>query len=97
MSMKAIHAMVTLVIGFAVGFTWLRVFWNNSRSAPAAVIAAPIAAGLLGLGHWVAYDFSLQHWAGDFSLMQAVFNTVVAGALLARRANTAAGNALNST
>ncbi len=88
MSMKAFHALVTLIIGFSVGLTWLRVFWNNPRSAPVVVLAAPIAAGLLGLGHWVAYDFSLRHWAGDFSLMQALFNVAVVGALLGRRAST---------
>lgn len=71
MSMKAFHALLTLVLGLAVGIVWLRAFWNNARIAPAAVVAAPVAAGLLGLGHWIAYDFSLQHWAGDFSLLQA--------------------------
>jgi hypothetical protein len=85
MSMKAVHAILTLVIGSAVGIVWLRAFWDNARRAPAIIIAAPIAAGLLGLGHWVAYDFSVGHWAGDFSLIQAIFNVTVAGALLHRR------------
>ena len=85
MSMKAIHAVFALVIGLAVGITWLRTFWNSPNRAPATVIAAPVAAGLLGLGHWVAYDFSLGHWASDYSLIQAVFNLAVAGALLIRR------------
>jgi len=85
MSMKATHAVLTLVIGSALGVVWLRAFWNNARRAPATVIAAPIAAGLLGLGHWVAYDFSVGHWAGDFSLLQAIFNVSVAIALLYRR------------
>ena len=85
MSFKAMHAMLTLVVGFAVGITWLRAFWNDSHRVPAAILAAPVAAALLGLGHWVAYDFSLSHWAGDFSLIQAVFNLGVATVLLARR------------
>lgn len=85
MSMKAFHAVVTLVLGFAVGIVWLRTFWNDSHRVPPAVLAAPIAAALLGLSHWVAYDFSLSHWAGDFSLLQAVFNISVAIVLHARR------------
>jgi hypothetical protein len=85
MSMKALHATLTLFLGLAVGVTWLRVFWNSPDRAPASIIAAPISAGLLGLGHWVAYDFSLGHWAGDFSLAQAIFNIAVAAALLRRR------------
>jgi hypothetical protein len=85
--MKGIHAGVTLVIGLAFGLVWLRAFWNTPRSVSPAVLGAPIAAALLGLGHWVAYDFSLGHWAGDFSLLQAVFNVAVAGALLTRRAS----------
>jgi energy-converting hydrogenase Eha subunit A len=89
MSMKAIHAVVTLVLGFTVGLVWLRTFWNNSHRVPAAIIAAPVAAALLGLGHWIAYDFSLGHWAGDFSLLQAVFNVSVAGSLLMRRTQRA--------
>jgi hypothetical protein len=85
MSMKAFHAVLTLVLGSAVGVVWLRAFWYNAHRVPAAVIAAPVAAGLLGLGHWVAYDFSVGHWAGDFSLLQAVFNVGVTVALLYRR------------
>lgn len=88
MSMKAFHALLTLVIGLAFGIVWLRAFWNDARRAPAAVIAAPVAAGVLGLGHWIAYDFSVQHWAGDFSLLQAIFNVAVTGALLYRRTAT---------
>lgn len=87
MSMKALHAMVTLILGLTVGVIWLRTFWHNPRRVPGVVLAAPAAAGLLGLGHWVAYDFSLSHWAGDFSLLQAVFNVLVAGLLLSRRSN----------
>jgi len=34
------------------------------------------------LGHWAAYDFSLAHWAGDFSLLQALFTLAVTAALL---------------
>ncbi len=89
MSMKAFHAVVTLVLGFAVGIVWLRTFWNDSHRVPPAVLAAPIAAALLGLSHWVAYDFSLSHWAGDFSLLQAVFNISVAVMLLTRRTQSA--------
>jgi hypothetical protein len=85
--MKAAHAGLTLVIGLGFGLVWLRAFWNAPRTVPAAVLGAPMAAALLGLGHWVAYDFSLGHWAGDFSLLQAVFNVAVAGALLTRRAS----------
>ena len=87
MSMKALHAVVTLVTGFAVGLLWLRTFWNDSHRVPAVILTAPVAAGLLGLGHWVAYDFSLEHWAGDFSLLQAVFNFSVTVALLLRRSS----------
>ena len=89
MSMKAFHAVVTLVLGFAVGIVWLRTFWNDSHKVPPAVLSTPIAAALLGLSHWVAYDFSLSHWAGDFSLLQALFNISVAAALLMRRTQTA--------
>ena len=89
MSMKALHAVVTLVLGFAVGIVWLRTFWNDTRRVPPAILAAPVAAALLGLSHWVAYDFSLSHWAGDFSLLQAVFNISVAIVLLTRRAQPA--------
>ena len=85
--MKAWHALITLILGFAVGITWLRTFWKNPDAAPAPVIAMPFAAAILGLGHWVAYDFSLQHWAGDFSLFQAVFNVGVASLLLSRRSS----------
>lgn len=87
MSMKALHAVVTLVLGFTVGLAWLRTFWNDSHRVPAPILTAPVAAALLGLGHWVAYDFSLKHWAGDFSLLQAVFNVSVTLALLARRSS----------
>jgi hypothetical protein len=83
--MKAVHALVTLVVGVSFGLVWLRVFWNAPRSVPAAVLAAPAAAAVLGLGHWVAYDFSIGHWAGDFSLMQAIFNFAITSALWARR------------
>ena len=85
MSLKAMHAVLTLVLGSMVGVVWLRAFWDNACRVPTAVLAAPIAAGLLGLSHWVAYDFSLGHWAGDFSLLQALFNVGVAIALLYRR------------
>jgi hypothetical protein len=87
MSMKAFHAVVTLVLGFTVGILWLRTFWNDTRRVPATILAAPIAAAVLGLGHWIAYDFSLGHWAGDFSLLQALFNISVAAALLSRRSS----------
>jgi len=87
MSFKAMHAMLTLVVGFAVGIAWLRAFWSSPDRVPPSILAAPVAAALLGLGHWVAYDFSLSHWAGDFSLFQAVFNIGVATVLLARRAS----------
>lgn len=83
--MKAAHALVTLILGIAVGVIWLKTFWRKPNAVPAAVIAMPLAAAVLGLGHWIAYDFSLRHWAGDFSLLQALFNTAVAFALLARR------------
>ena len=85
MSMKAIHALLTLVLGVSFGITWLRAFWTRPNSVSAAVLSAPVAAALLGLGHWIAYDFSLQHWAGDFSLFQALFNVGVSVLLLARR------------
>lgn len=86
MSAKATHAMLTLVLGIAFGVVWLRLFWSSARQTPVPVILAPFAVALLGLGHWVAYDFSLSHWAGDFSLLQAVFNCLVVGVLLRRRA-----------
>ena len=85
MSAKAFHALLTLLVGTAVGVVWLRAFWHHARRAPAPVVGAPLAAGLLGLGHWVAYDFSLSHWAGDFSLLQALFNVGVAALLFSRR------------
>ncbi|HYN81636.1 MAG TPA: hypothetical protein VES88_09060 [Gemmatimonadaceae bacterium] len=89
MSMKALHALVTLVLGFAVGIVWLRTFWSDTHRVPPAILAAPVAAGVLGLAHWIAYDFSLAHWAGDFSLLQALFNISVAAALLMRRTQRA--------
>lgn len=85
MGMKALHALATLVIGVTVGVVWLRAFCRDPGRVPGAVIAMPLAAGVLGLGHWIAYHFSLGHWAGEFSLMQAVFNAGVATALLYRR------------
>jgi hypothetical protein len=85
--MKAAHALVTLIVGIGFGMVWLRAFWNGPRTVPAAILAAPAAAAVLGLGHWIAYDFSLGHWAGDFSLLQAVFNLAVAFVLLTRRAS----------
>ncbi|MBI2401667.1 MAG: hypothetical protein HYV20_02790 [Gemmatimonadetes bacterium] len=85
MSMKALHALVTLVIGVTVGTVWLRAFWKDAGRVPAAVIAAPLAAAVLGLGPWIAFDLSLRHWAGDSSLIQAVFNAGVTGALFYRR------------
>jgi hypothetical protein len=87
MSMKSLHALTTLILGLAVGVIWLRSFWRDPNRVPVAVLMAPVLAGLLGLGHWVTYDFSLSHWAGDFSLLQAVFNILVAGLLLSRRSN----------
>jgi hypothetical protein len=87
MSMKALHAVVTLVLGFTVGIVWLKTFWNDSHRVPAVILAAPVAAAVLGLGHWIAYDFSLGHWAGDFSLLQALFNVSVTAALLVRRSS----------
>ena len=49
MSMKAFHAMITLIIGFSVGLTWLRVFWSNARSAPVAVIASELDNDRFGI------------------------------------------------
>ena len=83
--MKAAHAFTTLVLGLLVGVVWLRTFWRKPDAASPAILAMPVAAALLGLGHWVAYDFSLRHWAGDFSLAQALFNIGVTAALLIRR------------
>lgn len=85
MSLNAIDAVGTLIIGMAVGIAWLRAFWSSPNRVPVTVLAAPVAAGFLGLSHWVAYDFSIGHWAGDFSLIQAVFNFIVAALLLSRR------------
>ncbi|MGQ0538272.1 MAG: hypothetical protein ACT4R6_04945 [Gemmatimonadaceae bacterium] len=85
MSANALHAMLTLLVGLSVGALWLRLFWRKQPAVTSAPLLAPAAAGFLGLGHWVAYDFSLQHWAGDFSLAQALFNFAVTLVLLARR------------
>lgn len=90
MSMKALHALLTLVLGMAFGIAWLRTFWNRPGSVSSVVLCAPLAAALLGLGHWIAYDFSLRHWAGDFSLFQALFNVGVTVLLLVRRQQIAA-------
>lgn len=89
MSWKAAHAFLTLVVGLAVGIVWLRAFWSAPRRAPVSVLAAPIAVALLGLNHWVAYDFSLAHWPGGFSLAQAAFNFFVFAALMLRRSEAA--------
>ena len=83
--MRALHAMATLLVGVSVGIVWLRTFYRDPHRVPATVLAAPAAAALLGLGHWIAYDFSLGHWAGDVSLLQAVFNVAVTAALFMRR------------
>jgi len=85
MSPKAFHAVLTLVLGVAVGSIWLRKFWNDVRLVPTAVVVTPLLVAVLGLGHWVAYDFSVMHWAAGFSLIQALFNTAVVFVLLARR------------
>jgi hypothetical protein len=85
MSAKAIHAVLTFVTGLAVGGVWLRVFWSAPRQVPIGVLAAPLAVGLVGLAHWVAYDFAVGHWAGDMSLLQACFNLIVVGLLVGRR------------
>jgi hypothetical protein len=85
MSAKAFHALITLPLGIAVAIIWLRTFWARPRAVPTAVLLAPLAAGILGLGHWIAYDFSLGHWASTFSLAQALGNAAVASALLIRR------------
>ena len=82
--MKAVHALLTLIVGLGFGVTWLRAFWHRPNTASTAVLCAPIAAALLGLSHWVAYDFSLGHWASDFSLLQALFNVAVTVVLLSR-------------
>ena len=86
MSAKALHALLTFVLGLAVAATWLRAFWGAPRRVPIAVLVAPAAVGVVGLGHWVAYDFSLGHWAGDASLVQAATNLLVVALLLGRRA-----------
>ena len=93
MSWKAIHAFMTLIVGLAVGIAWLRAFWSAPRRVSASVLGAPVAAGLLGLSHWVAYDFSLAHWPGGFSLVQASFNFLVFAALMLRRSGTAPATA----
>jgi hypothetical protein len=89
MSLKALHAFTTLLLGLAIGGLWLSTFWRDPRRVPAAILAAPLAAGVLGLGHWIAYDLSLGHWAGDFGLTQAAFNAWVTAALLYRRGTRA--------
>ena len=83
--MRAFHALLTLIVGVSLGLVWLKAFWYNPDRPPLPILVAPAAAALLGLGHWVAYDFSLAHWAGDFSLFQAIFNFTVVGLLLHRR------------
>ena len=86
MSAKAFHALLTLVVGVSVGIYWLRTFWHAPQRVPAGVLAAPVAVALLGLSHWVAYDFSYAHWPAGFSLLQAGFNVAVVAALFVRRA-----------
>jgi len=83
--MKAAHALLTLIVGVGFGVTWLRAFWNRPNTASTAVLCAPLAAALLGLSHWVSYDFSLAHWASGFSFLQALFNVAVTVVLLSRR------------
>ena len=90
MSAKAIHALLTFVLGLAVGGVWLTTFWHAPRRVPSIVLAAPIAVGLVGLAHWVAYDFALGHWAGDMSLLQAVANVLIASLLFWRRGTVSA-------
>ena len=91
--MKAAHAFLTLVVGVSVGAVWLANFWRRPRDVSVPVLLAPVAAALLGLSHWVAYDFALGHWAGDISLLQALFNVTVAALLLLRRAGALAPGA----
>ncbi len=85
MSAKAAHALLTLLLGLAFGVTWLRLFWNGPRPPAPALVLAPAIVGIVGLGPWIAYDFSLAHWASAFSLGQALFNALVVAALLARQ------------
>ena len=85
MSAKAAHALLTLLLGVAFGATWLRLFWNDARRASPALLLAPAIVGIVGLGPWVAYDFSLSHWAGAFSLAQALFNALVVALVLMRQ------------
>ena len=85
MSAKAAHALLTLLLGLAFGVTGLQFFWNDARRATPALLLAPAIVGIIGLGPWIAYDFSLAHWASAFSLGQALFNALVVAALLARQ------------
>ena len=85
MAAKAAHALLTLLLGLAFGVTWLRLFWNQSRRVSPALLLAPAVVGIVGLGPWIAYDFSLSHWASAFSLGQALFNALVVTALVARQ------------
>ena len=87
MSAKALHALVTLVLGVAVAVVWLRTFWNEAQNTRATILAAPLAVAVLGLGHWINYDFSMKHWAADFSLIQAALNVLVSLVLLQRHSS----------
>jgi len=85
MSIKALHAAFTIFGGMAVGFIWLAKFWAGRYKDDSSLIIFPLFVAVLGLLHWINYDYSLGHWASAGSVLQAVFNLGVVILLLSRR------------
>jgi len=83
--MNIAFAVLVWAVGFGMGVVWLRVFWQDPRRVPAAVVAAPLLAALFGLGGWRGYDFAFGHWVGDISFTLLVFSLAVAASLLFKR------------
>jgi len=91
MVMQTAFALFSWLAGFGMCLVWLLCFWPNPRRVPTLVLAAPVAAALLGLRGWASYDFAFGHWVGDISflLLGASMATVVA--LFVRRSAMVAG------
>lgn len=85
MSIKALHATFTIFGGMAVGCIWLAKFWAGRYKDDLSLIIFPLFVAVLGLLHWINYDYSLGHWASAGSVLQAVFNVGVVILLLSRR------------
>lgn len=91
--MRVYGALFVFTVGFGFCAMWLRTFWQAPRRVPAAVLAAPILAGALGIGGMREYDVQSGHWVSDISLVLLVTGVAVTGALLVKRLRTPYRNA----